>query len=78
MQIYGYMTEEALRRRVRKTVLHEFRHHLESLAGEKDLEIEDAIPVSYTHLDVYKRQVQTGVGGSRAVYRGIQLERVVR
>ena len=27
-------------------LLHEFRHHLESLAGERDLEIEDAVAVS--------------------------------
>lgn len=46
MQVYGYMTEEALRKRVRKTVLHEFRHHLESLAGERDLEVEDAIQIA--------------------------------
>lgn len=38
----GYLSEEALRERLRKVILHEFRHHLESLAGERDLEIEDA------------------------------------
>lgn len=38
---FGYETEEALREQVRKVLLHEFRHHLESLAGERDLEIED-------------------------------------
>ena len=27
-------------------ILHEFRHHLESLAGERDLEIEDEIEIS--------------------------------
>ncbi len=32
-----------MKRKIRHTVLHEFRHHLESLAGEKDLEIEDAV-----------------------------------
>lgn len=31
-----------LRKKLKDTLLHEFTHHLESLAGEKDLEIEDA------------------------------------
>lgn len=43
MRIYGSWDYDRLKDRVRKTVLHEFRHHLESLAGEKGLEIEDAI-----------------------------------
>ena len=38
----GYFSEEELRGKIRKVILHEFRHHLESLAGERDLEIEDA------------------------------------
>ena len=42
----GYYPEEALREKIRKVLLHEFRHHLESLAGERDLEIEDAIEIS--------------------------------
>ena len=41
MAAFGYLDREDLKKRVRKTVLHEFRHHLESLAGERDLEIED-------------------------------------
>lgn len=41
--VYGHEGEGKLRERVRKTILHEFRHHLESLAGERDLEVEDAI-----------------------------------
>ena len=39
---FGYFSEEELRKKLRKVILHEFRHHLESLAGERDLEIEDA------------------------------------
>ena len=42
MAAFGYLEREDLKKRVRKTVLHEFRHHLESLAGERDLEVEDA------------------------------------
>lgn len=35
-------SDEELRVQIRKVLLHEFRHHLESLAGERDLELEDA------------------------------------
>lgn len=45
-RVYGYLPEQALRRRVRKTLVHEFRHHLESLAGERDLEVEDAVALA--------------------------------
>ena len=34
-------SDEELRVQIRKVLLHEFRHHLESLAGERDLELED-------------------------------------
>lgn len=43
---YGHLPEEALRAEIRRVLLHEFWHHLESLAGEHDLEIEDAIALS--------------------------------
>ncbi len=43
---FSWYTEEELREKVRKVLLHEFRHHLESLAGERDLEIEDARELS--------------------------------
>lgn len=43
---FWYLTEEALRKKLRRVILHEFRHHLESLAGERDLEIEDARELS--------------------------------
>lgn len=46
VQICGNLPEDALSARLRKTVLHEFRHHLESLAGEKDLEVEDAVRIA--------------------------------
>lgn len=42
MQIYGHLSPEKLKERLIHTLKHEFTHHLESLAGEKDLEIEDA------------------------------------
>lgn len=43
MKLYGYLSSEDLKKRVRKTLRHEFRHHLEGLSGLKDLEIEDEI-----------------------------------
>lgn len=46
MAVYGYLDAVSLRERLRKTILHEFRHHLESLAGERDLEVEDAIQIA--------------------------------
>ena len=40
--VFGeYATEEQIAEELRKTLLHEFRHHLENLAGENDLEKED-------------------------------------
>ena len=43
---FGFCTEEELKMQIRKVLLHEFRHHLESLAGERDLEVEDAVEIS--------------------------------
>lgn len=42
MRIYGNLSPEEIKEKLRETVKHEFRHHLENLAGEYDLEIEDA------------------------------------
>ena len=50
-------SDEELRVQIRKVLLHEFRHHLESLAGERDLEIEDAVNVS--QYKAKKRQEKT-------------------
>lgn len=41
-KVYGRSSNEALTQRLRDTLLHEFTHHFESLAGEKGLEIQDA------------------------------------
>lgn len=40
-QLYGYYSETALKEELRKTLRHEFRHHMEGRAGERGLEIED-------------------------------------
>lgn len=39
--VCGYYSEDALKEKIRSVLLHEFRHHLESLAGERDLEYVD-------------------------------------
>lgn len=41
-QIYGSLPKDRLKEKLKGTLKHEFRHHLESLAGERDLEIKDA------------------------------------
>ena len=41
-RVYGHLSKEELRKKLMHTLKHEFTHHLESMAGEKDLEIEDA------------------------------------
>jgi predicted Zn-dependent protease with MMP-like domain len=59
MKICGHMDKDQLRARVRKTVLHEFTHHLESMAGERGLEIEDAIFIQ-NYKDRYKASENGG------------------
>lgn len=46
LRCFPSLEPEGMRERIRKVILHEFRHHLESLAGERDLEIEDEIEIS--------------------------------
>lgn len=41
IQVYGHLPVDLLKERLAATLKHEFRHHLESLAGERGLEIED-------------------------------------
>jgi len=41
--VFGTLPDEAMKNELRKTLRHEFRHHLEHLAGEDGLEIEDEI-----------------------------------
>ena len=41
MRTYGNLDENLLRDRIVHTLKHEFRHHLESMGGTKELEIED-------------------------------------
>ncbi len=41
MAVFGYLDEAAMTVRLRETLRHEFRHHLENQGGERDLEYED-------------------------------------
>ncbi len=41
--VYGGISKEQFRQKLRDVILHELTHHLESLSGEVDLEIDDAI-----------------------------------
>ncbi len=38
MRVYGHLSSEKIKEKLRNTVRHEFRHHIESLAGNDDLE----------------------------------------
>lgn len=46
MRIHGSSSRSELKEKLTHTLKHEFRHHLESLAGEKGLEIDDAKYIS--------------------------------
>lgn len=41
-RVYPHISRESLKIKLRDTLVHEFTHHMESLAGEKGLEIKDA------------------------------------
>lgn len=59
MRVHGHIWEDKLKDKMRKTLRHEFRHHLESLAGEDDLEVYDAIQILK-----YKQRNLAGRGDS--------------
>ena len=40
-RVHGHLQDEDFYQELRSTVRHEFTHHLESLAGERGLEIQD-------------------------------------
>lgn len=46
MRVFGDLPEELLKEQLAHTLKHEFTHHLESLAGERGLEIKDAHYIS--------------------------------
>ncbi len=46
MRAFGTLSEDALRKEMWRVLRHEFLHHLESLAGERGLEIQDAVQLA--------------------------------
>jgi len=40
-KLFGYMEPDDFKEKLRETLIHEFTHHLESLGGERGLEIKD-------------------------------------
>ena len=46
IRVYGYSTPERQKDELRRVVYHEFQHHLESLAGDRSLEVQDAIDIA--------------------------------
>jgi hypothetical protein len=40
-RVYGHLAPEGFKGQLRETLLHEFTHHMESLAGERGLEKKD-------------------------------------
>ena len=55
MNVYGYLAKDELKEKLKSTLKHEFRHHLESLGGERDLEIVDAKNIA-TYLTTERTQ----------------------
>ena len=45
-QIYGYVDYDELVEALRETLRHEFTHHIQDLAGDKALEIEDSVKLA--------------------------------
>jgi hypothetical protein len=43
IRVFAHLPPDQFKERLRSTLAHEFTHHLESMAGERDLEIEDAV-----------------------------------
>jgi Mlc titration factor MtfA (ptsG expression regulator) len=44
--LYAHLPPKMQRKKLREVLLHEFTHHLESLAGERDLEIKDVVDLA--------------------------------
>jgi hypothetical protein len=44
--LYKDLPPEKLRKKLKETIIHEFTHHIESLAGARDLEIKDELEMA--------------------------------
>lgn len=61
------ISKQRLYRRLQKTLHHEFVHHLEGLAGEYDLEVEDKVNLSRYQKRIQDRQIQKGASNASNV-----------
>lgn len=52
MKLYGHLSHEDLREKLKGTLYHELTHHLETMAGDQSLEIED-----FYQIEKYKQEV---------------------
>lgn len=64
MKNYPDCSPEQMRRHLKKLLQHEFTHHIESLAGERSLEIKDE-----EQLDAYMRKKENGKSSRRRLAR---------
>ena len=46
MQLYGRRSRQYIKNELDRVLRHEFLHHLESMAGEKDLEVQDEMDLA--------------------------------
>jgi hypothetical protein len=64
--LFGHLSPDELKVELRGTLRHEFTHHLESLAGEKDLEIEDERQLArYRYRAKLRKRLRARGEGSR-------------
>jgi len=56
MQLYGNSSRQFIRQELDRVLRHEFLHHLESMAGEKDLEVQDAIKLASYRQNSQRRE----------------------
>ena len=55
LQVHGHLPYEQTKRELRKILRHEFRHHVEHLGGQKDLELEDERDIQH-YLEKKRRE----------------------
>jgi len=61
--VHGGASEKKMRKHLRKVLTHELTHHLESMAGERDLEVEDEIDLhDYLSRSAVNKKKREGPG----------------
>ncbi|MBR2743547.1 MAG: metallopeptidase family protein [Clostridia bacterium] len=62
-KFYPNISEGRLKKELRSVLRHEFRHHLEALAGQRDLEVEDEMELS-DYLERHRRRAERRASGA--------------